>query len=62
MGRLDAICISARKSERKRPVPHALLVENSGIAATRMPEHGIARSVFWLPRTRTRRGVPDYRI
>lgn len=32
MGKIDAICISARKGERKRPVPQAILVENSGIA------------------------------
>lgn len=32
MGKLDAICISKRKGERKRPVSKALLVENSGIA------------------------------
>lgn len=32
LGRLDAICLSKRKGERKRPVPKALLVENSGIA------------------------------
>lgn len=31
MGKIDAICISERKGERKRPVPKALLVENSGI-------------------------------
>ncbi|MDP2990988.1 MAG: molybdopterin-binding protein [Kiritimatiellota bacterium] len=31
MGKIEAICISARKGERKRPVPKALLVENSGI-------------------------------
>ncbi len=31
MGRIDAICISERKGERKRPVPQAVLVENSGI-------------------------------
>lgn len=32
MGTLDAICVSERKGERKRPVPKARLVENSGIA------------------------------
>lgn len=33
IGKIDAICISEHKGERKRPVPKALLVENSGIAA-----------------------------
>jgi len=31
MGKIEAICISAHKGERKRPVPNALLVANSGI-------------------------------
>jgi len=30
-GRIDAICISERKGERKRPVSKVLLIENSGI-------------------------------
>jgi molybdenum cofactor synthesis domain-containing protein len=31
MGKIDAICTSERKGERKRPVPKALLIENYGI-------------------------------
>jgi len=30
-GRIDAICVSKRKGERKRPVQSALLIQDSGI-------------------------------
>lgn len=32
MGKIEAICVSERKGERKQAVPKALLVENAGIA------------------------------
>jgi hypothetical protein len=56
MGRVEAICISAKKGEKKSPQP-AVFAPTAALKEMRMPDHGTGRSVCWRPRTLTRCGA-----